>query len=136
MFLGILQPGEGETFDPLVHIDMDKCTVTINAWMTNQTMRNYATSDWSSLRDELRMVPLSHPYWRVDPSLGDAMWKGTSDETITPIRPAPAFSMPLMPITPWIHGPDGNLAFSIFKCEHCTARFDTPGTATMKIKIS
>ncbi|KAL6794265.1 hypothetical protein J3E68DRAFT_437429 [Trichoderma sp. SZMC 28012] len=87
-------------------------------------MTNYSTLDASSVRRLMSNVPIWHSNWRVDLALGDAVWAGVSDQTITPIPPSPAFSMPLVPIAPWISGVDNN---PLFKCEHCKESFDTAG---------
>ncbi|KAM0512861.1 hypothetical protein ACHAPE_008495 [Trichoderma viride] len=88
-------------FDPLVHIDLEGCTVTIDTWVTNNTMRNYSTMDWDSIRKLISKVPLSHSYWDVDPTLGDEMWMGEWDRTIKPVAPpSPAFRMFLEPFRP------------------------------------
>ncbi|UKZ61460.1 uncharacterized protein TrAtP1_002726 [Trichoderma atroviride] len=78
MLLGI-KLTNGEPFDPLVHIDLEGCTVTIDTWATNKTMYNYSSMDWEPLRRLISLVPLSHSYWDVDPTLGDEVWKGAWD---------------------------------------------------------
>ncbi|EHK27525.1 uncharacterized protein TRIVIDRAFT_217401 [Trichoderma virens Gv29-8] len=125
MKCGILLPADGEKFDPLVHIDLDICTVTIDAWITNKAMKNYSTSNWNWVRDLIRRVPLWHSYWRVDLSLGDEIWVGKCDKGPTPIPPSPAFSMPMVPIAPWVSSLDRDLAVPTFECENCTASFNT-----------
>lgn len=121
-----LLTADSEEFDPLTHIDLDKCTMTIDSWTTNKAMNNYSTLDTSSVRRLLSNVPICHSHWRVDLALGDTVWVGVSDQTIKPIPPSPAFSVPLVPIAPWISSVDNNMA-PLFKCEHCRTKFDTAG---------
>ncbi|KAL6837143.1 hypothetical protein V8C40DRAFT_260171 [Trichoderma camerunense] len=121
-----LLTADGEEFDPLTHIDLDKCTMTIDSWITNKAMTNYSTLDVSSVRRLMSNVPIWHSNWRVDLALGDAVWAGVSDQTITPIPPSPAFNVPLVPIAPWVSGVDNNMA-PLFKCGHCKESFDTAG---------
>lgn len=125
MKCGILLPADGEKFDPLVHIDLDKCTVTIDTWMTNKAMSNYSTDDWSSVRDLISRVPEWHSYWRLDLSLGNGIWKGKSDMTITPIPPSPSFSMPLVPVEPWVSSFGEDDTVALYACEECAATFHT-----------
>lgn len=124
MLLG-LKPTNGEPFDPLVHIDLEGCTVTIDTWATNKTMYNYSTMDWDSIRKLISKVPLSHSYWDVGPTLGDEMWMGEWDRTIKPVAPpSPAFRMSLVPIDPWLSGAHDS---TVFKCLDCPENFKTAG---------
>lgn len=70
MILGT-KPADGKPFDPLVHIDLKGCTATIDMWATNKTICDYSTRAWDLLRKFVSVVPLSHSYWDVDPTLGD-----------------------------------------------------------------
>jgi hypothetical protein len=128
MKLGLL-PTDGKDFDPLVHLDLGLCTVTLDSWVTNKAMKNYATADWNTVRDLIYKVPLWHSYWRIDLELGNEIWKGAWDqsENAAPIPPSPAFSMPLVPIELWTSGSAGAQDAYIFKCEYCTESFDTTG---------
>lgn len=123
MLVGLM-PTNGEPFDPLVHIDLECCTVTIDTWTTNCTMYNYSLTDCDSLRSFIGRVPLSHPFWEVDPSLGDEVWNGAWDQAITPIAPSPDFHIPLVPIDPWLSGTQDAMPF---ECGECLESFKTAG---------
>jgi len=47
---------EGTTFDPLEHIDLAKCTITV------ETTINRGIT-WDMIRSNTNKVPLSHPIW-------------------------------------------------------------------------
>ncbi|KAL7930738.1 hypothetical protein V8C35DRAFT_312099 [Trichoderma chlorosporum] len=129
MKLGLV-PTNGEAFDPLVHMDFDQCTVTIDTWCTNKAMGNYATADWKLVRSHLSKVPLWHSYWHVDLSLGNSIWEpGHWDQTITPIAPLPpALNIPLVPIDNWILDDNSPVqGLNEFQCGECTERSKTPG---------
>lgn len=67
---------ELETFDPRLHLDLSRSTITIDTWFTNRTMFHYEPGLWGDIRSVISQVPLNHPYWRVDASLGNDVWKG------------------------------------------------------------
>lgn len=73
MIFGILELKEGEKFSTDKHLDLSKCTVIIDAWFTNKTMFQYATSDWDKIRQLVQQVSLNHWFWRIDLSVGNTM---------------------------------------------------------------
>ena len=94
----------GELFDPVMHFDLDRCTVTLDAVVTNMAMRNFSPDSWESIRSTLCSVPLNHSFWRVDLALGNQVWQGQWNRTIQPCAPVPDFDMPLCPIQAWTSG--------------------------------
>lgn len=101
MLFGFL-PTKREDFDPIRHIDLARCTVTMDAWFTNGTMGDNHPTAWSDCRLAISQVPLHHPLFRVDPSMGSSMWRGSWDQTATLQAPSPQFEMQLVPLGPWI----------------------------------
>lgn len=61
---------ECDTFDPLKHIDLQKCTVTLDTQATNIAMSNWEPHTWPSIRTHLSHVTLRHPLWRIDDAAG------------------------------------------------------------------
>ncbi|KAH7185108.1 uncharacterized protein B0J16DRAFT_340892 [Fusarium flagelliforme] len=57
-------------------LNNSKCTVVLDTWCTNHTMRHYAACDWPSIHATLAAIPLHHSFFRVDLTLGDKVWKG------------------------------------------------------------
>ena len=125
MRFGLVWP-EGEDFDPVEHFDFARCTVTIDAQATNLAMFNFPVSAWEGIREALSSVPLSHPFWRVEPELGLATWGPHSDSQPTAQPPAREFDIPLAPIKPWLAA--GEPLHDI-QCTDCpgVVRFQTPG---------
>lgn len=91
-------------------------------------MKDYAVSSWDSIRRAISSVPWRHPYWRVNPLLGERCWVGTwhtGQVTARPI-PEPTPSIPLVPIDHWL---DATAPLPIFQCAECpfTRNFQTAG---------
>ncbi|KAL7955334.1 hypothetical protein V8C34DRAFT_327340 [Trichoderma compactum] len=120
-------PTNGQDFDPLKHMDFNQCTMTIDSWPTNLGMRNYATEDWSLIREDIRNVPLWHCFWRVDLALGNETWKGSWYQDITPIAPSPTFNIPPPSLERWIPEND-NGYIEPFYCGECQETFQSAGT--------
>ncbi len=72
-----------ESFDPIRHIDLARSTIAIDSVLTNVAMWNHSADSWDGIRSALCQVPLHHPFWRADSSLGNEIWKGQWDRTIT-----------------------------------------------------
>ena len=125
MRFGLVQP-EGEDFDPVMHFDLDRCTITLDAVVTNMAMRNFTPDSWESIRSTLCSVPLNHPFWRVDPALGDQVWQGEWDSTIQPCAPVPDFDMPLCSIHAWT-SEEGPSTTWPWKCDQCNREFASTG---------
>ena len=125
MRFGLVQP-EGEDFDPVMHFDLDRCTITLDAVVTNMAMRNFSPDSWESIRSTLCSVPLNHSFWRVDLALGNQLWQGQWDRTIQPCAPVPDFDMPLCPIHAWTSG-DGLSTTWPWKCDQCNQEFASTG---------
>lgn len=45
MLTGLVPTTDGEEFDPLVHIDLLRCTVSFESWATNKSKYNYDDGD-------------------------------------------------------------------------------------------
>uniref|UniRef100_A0A0B7KG81 Uncharacterized protein n=1 Tax=Bionectria ochroleuca TaxID=29856 RepID=A0A0B7KG81_BIOOC len=114
MVTGILDP-EGQPFDPVAHIDLSKCNIRIDAQMTNMAMFNYIPELWPDLRENLKRVPQNHPFWRIDPAMGNVLWGGKSDATIIPEPPIPDFEMQSWPIDIWFQ--DGTPILPSNECQ-------------------
>ncbi|KAL2145445.1 hypothetical protein VTI28DRAFT_7226 [Corynascus sepedonium] len=89
-------------------------------------MKDYAVSSWDSIRRAISSVPWSHPYWRVNPLLGERCWVRTwhtGQATARPV-PEPTPSIPLVPIDHWL---DATAPLPIFQCAECpfTRNFQT-----------
>lgn len=76
----------GEPFDPLRHIDLDRATITVDSLTTNRAMKNYMPLYWDSLRSAFTHVPLRHPFWRIDESMGAEIWRGERVRVLEPSR--------------------------------------------------
>ena len=145
MRLGITEPEGPERFDPVKHIDLDKCTVTIDTVSTNMAMWNYNAESWPMIRDVLASVPLRHPLWRIHDAAGEDIWTLSSARSssrpaapidpvgtvapvspgalVTPIAPVPDFDMPLLPIEAWFT--DAPIRP---RCDQCNADFNNVGS--------
>ncbi|KAJ6441612.1 tim barrel metal-dependent protein [Purpureocillium lavendulum] len=55
MFYGFTSQS-AESFNPLADIDLDQCTVTIDAAITNATMLDYPPSSWDSIRNLWHLI--------------------------------------------------------------------------------
>jgi hypothetical protein len=119
-------------FDPVEHIDLSQCTVTIDAKQTNIAMKNYEASAWDSIRDIAKLVPLHHPFWRVDSNLGNTVWIGNQGQLVQPQAPVPAFDMHLIPLDAWM---TTNVLPHIFDCAECPCTFSNPGLLVRHCQI-
>lgn len=128
MKLGIKEHFSGlfDLFDPLQHLDLNECTVTIDTMSTNMAMFNYEKESWPGIRDLLAAVPLSHPLWKIDERAGSSIW-GVPQSQLQPLfqpkMPTAAFDMPLLSIEPWL----SSAAVVDLKCDKCGASFNTLG---------
>lgn len=120
-----LIPTEDEEFDPLVHIDLSRCTVKIESWATNKSKSNHDESDVSSIRSLISKVPISGPFWDVDLLMGNKPWNREYDQSTTPVPPSPGVvNTNLVNIDTWISGAEDT---NVYKCGHCNETFKTPG---------
>lgn len=119
---------EADPFDPVQHIDLSQCTITIDSVTTNNAMYRYSADSWESIRSALSEVPLHHPFWRVDPALGSEVWGGHWDTAITPVPPTPDFDMPLLSLDLWVsgQGPEQH-SYAPLECSSCHDEFNHIG---------
>ncbi|KAH7221433.1 hypothetical protein BKA60DRAFT_634679 [Fusarium oxysporum] len=110
-------------FDPVQHIDLNRATVTPDTGFTNMAMRNFDAGCWDSLRATLMWVPLQHPFWKVDLSLGDKVWAGEWDRSIQPQAPTPEFQATLLSIEAWVDEQPRDP----FACAYCGQTFNSAG---------
>lgn len=123
MLFGIREGAQRNTFDPVRDIDLAQCTVTIDTGATNVAMWNWKPEAWLSIRKTLESVPLEHPLWKIDNSLGQSVWGITSASTGSePTMPDPAFKIPLLSIDSWFSGQPVTL-----QCTECGVDFQTIG---------
>ncbi|KAI5458787.1 hypothetical protein BGZ63DRAFT_407169 [Mariannaea sp. PMI_226] len=122
MQFGITEPVGLESFDPVRHIDLSKCTITIDTIATNMGMWNHHRDSWPQIREILRAVPLRHPLWRIDDCAGNNIWGAMADPTINPTVPVAEFDVPLVPIDAWFQS-------SVLRprCEPCNVEFQNLG---------
>ena len=123
MKFGIIEPTAPERFDPVRHIDLAACTITIDAVATNMAMWNFSSNGWPAIRTILSAVPLSHPLWRIDQSAGEDIWGAAYDPTFAPTAPVPSFDMELIPIEAWF----SDAGVVIPRCETCDMEFQNLG---------
>lgn len=127
MKLGIKEHPSGlfDVFDPVQHIDLNECTVTIDTISTNMAMWNYEKQSWAGIRDILAAVPLCHPLWRIDERAGSTIWRTSKSQKqqFKPIMPTTPFDMPLMSIEPWFSAAAG----MTLHCDKCSATFTSIG---------
>ncbi|KAJ4164343.1 hypothetical protein LMH87_006020 [Akanthomyces muscarius] len=139
MKFGITEGVPPTEFDPVTHINMGLCTVTIDTIATNVAMWNYEAKSWPSVLEYVASVPVHHPLWRIDEAAGLGIWRGATYAGVTPIMPAAEFDMgPLVPIGAWFADaplrPQCHLCGTNFTSigvlvQHCHARHpigDTP----------
>ncbi|EWZ42618.1 hypothetical protein FOZG_07486 [Fusarium oxysporum Fo47] len=110
-------------FDPVQHIDLTRATVTLDTGFTNMAMRNFDAGSWDNLRAILMQVPLHHPFWKVDLSLGDSVWAGEWDRSIQPQAPTPEFQANLLSIEAWVDEQPRDP----FACAYCGQTFNSAG---------
>lgn len=125
MRCGILEPEDGEQFDPVRHIDLNRCTVELDTVLTNRAMLNYSMADFARVRAILLQVPLWHPLWRVSLGLGNELAVGDWDETIVPVPPTGQIDIPLVSLDPWFDEGEGHLEA---RCEECDIIFRSIGS--------
>ncbi|PNP43892.1 hypothetical protein TGAMA5MH_04176 [Trichoderma gamsii] len=116
---------DGEEFDPSRHINLQLSTVEVDSGITNLTMLNYDDSNWDWIRSTLRRVPMYHSVWRPDMMLGDNVWSGPQDASITPRRPQPSFDMSLLPIDDWFSSTSQDVLHQ--QCPTCLENFSSIG---------
>lgn len=128
MMFGVLTIPDGTTFDPVQHIDLAKSTVTLDAVVTNFAMYNYSVDSWPGIRAALCSIPLHHPFWRLDSDLGNEVWAGGWDRTITPLAPTStlAIDMPLLSVDLWFSN-GIPLSYSPLQCIACGKDFNHVG---------
>ncbi|EXM21130.1 hypothetical protein V3481_003206 [Fusarium oxysporum f. sp. vasinfectum] len=112
-----------EEFDPVQHIDLSRATVTLDSQLTNMAMRNFSTSDWAGLRETLKCLPLHHPFWRINQSMGNHIWFGRQYQLAFPVPPVPEFETHLLSITAWVDGQPREP----FVCSYCLKQFNSAG---------
>ncbi|KAL7952887.1 hypothetical protein V8C34DRAFT_298362 [Trichoderma compactum] len=112
---------QSEDFDPAKDIDLDASTFTIESAFTNMSVSPFGDSCWNNIRDVVSSIPLYHPFWRVDLSMGNEIWHtDTSNNSVLPMPPGPEFDTALLPIHS-LNGP--------FNCNECSAvQFPNAGT--------
>lgn len=101
MKFGITVPPAFERFDPVRHINLDECTITIDTVATNMAMWNYQREGWASIRAALSTVPLRHSLWRIDEPAGQEIWGMATSLSNDAVAPVPDFDMPLVSIDAW-----------------------------------
>jgi hypothetical protein len=114
-----------ETFDPLRHIDLSRCTITLDTWFTNIGMFDYHPELWDECRTLISHVPLHHALFRVDSTMGDEPWIGQWDQSIMLQRPQAQFRIQLLPVDPWVSGRADHL--TPVACQECTESFQSIG---------
>lgn len=124
MLFGISEPQGLESFDAVKHIDLDKCTITIDTQATNMAMWNYENTSWNGLRSALARIPLRHPLWRIAEDAGNAIWKVMSEATIAKM-PTPTFDVPLVPLGSWFSPSSSSLQP---RCDQCDKDFVSIGS--------
>ncbi|KAG5827294.1 hypothetical protein H9Q74_002639 [Fusarium xylarioides] len=110
-------------FDPVQHINLTCATVTLDTGFTNMAMKNFNAGSWDGLRTILMQVPLYHPFWKVDLSLGDNVWAGEWDRSIQPQAPTPEFQANLLSIEAWVDEQPRDP----FACAYCGQTFNSAG---------
>jgi len=124
MKFGLVCP-EGQQFDAVRHFDLTRCTITLDSWSTNLAMRNWTPESWEGIRTAVSRVPLHHSFWRVHPSLGEDMRRGSWDRQVRPQPPTPVFEMALLPIDAWVS--NHQKALPTPHCTVCNQQFQTVG---------
>ncbi|KAG9253698.1 uncharacterized protein F5Z01DRAFT_623038, partial [Emericellopsis atlantica] len=115
------------TFDHVQSFDLAKATVCLDTKAANMAMWDFHPSEWFTvLRPMLLQVPLYHPFWRPDESLGDASWlEPVSTEPEFVVPPFPQFEVPLVSLDGFLDGRTN--AITNFPCGECEETFATPG---------
>lgn len=112
------------SFDPVEHIDMNRCTVTIDAAVTNISMWNYEVSSWDGIRKHIASLPIQRPLWRIEETAGQRVWCGIRCTDIELAMPsAESDTGSLMSIDPWFSG-----AAVALRCELCGTTFQSLGS--------
>lgn len=94
---------DDQPFNPVEDIDLSCCTIAIDTQLTNMAMKNYPRESWPSIRANFCQVPLHHPFWRIDPSVGSEVWGAEGIKTSS-LPPTPEFDVALLPVEAWLQG--------------------------------
>ncbi|RSL45043.1 hypothetical protein CEP54_014430 [Fusarium duplospermum] len=116
----------GKERDPVQYIDLQRCTITIDAVSTNFAMQNYSTDSWETILHVIRAIPFHHVWWRPDPQLGSRPWSGEWDDSILPKPPNQVFYVPLAPIVNWVSIGQQKPSQAVF-CDRCNQWFPQVG---------
>lgn len=120
-------------YSPVNDFDLDQCTITIDSWTTNSGMHNYAVEDWTTVPELLKLVPLSHPFWRVDMALGDDMW-GVPSAQVTTTAPI-IMDVPLVSLDRWTTTDTAvRLEPLSLECNQCDCTFKTAGQLVRHVR--
>ena len=120
MFLGLIDPTEGEDFDPVDHIDLSRSTVAHDTMIMNYTVHNFNVADWDQIRSALSQVPLSHSFWNTDRAMGDSIWAANSDDSVIPQAPTIQLEIPMISLDPWF---DDDATYPTAECHRCHLTF-------------
>lgn len=66
MRIGLKERDDGRPFDPVLDIDLETTTLTVDTWFTNVTMFNWDADLFNFIRELVCLVPDTHPYWVLD----------------------------------------------------------------------
>ncbi|KAM0218237.1 hypothetical protein ACHAQI_001424 [Fusarium lateritium] len=110
-------------FDPVRDIDLSRASVTLDSGFTNMAMKDFDNNSWDGIRTAAMHIPLHHPFWRISPSLGNEMWSGEWERSISPIAPLPEFETHLLSIEAWLE----EVPRDQFFCKYCQEQFNTAG---------
>ncbi|KAF4994612.1 hypothetical protein FGRMN_5681 [Fusarium graminum] len=110
-------------FDPVRDIDLSCASVTLDSGFTNMAMKDFNVNCWDGIRTAAMHIPLHHPFWRVNLSLGNEMWSGEWDRSISPVAPLPEFETHLLSIEAWVE----EVPKDQFFCKYCQKQFNTAG---------
>lgn len=128
MIFGISELMPGGEFNVRKHLDLTKCTVTIDTWFTKKTMFRYSTVDWDRTKQLIQQIALYHCSWRIDLSMGNTIWaNGQWDTSILPDPPKVSFDMPFISIKRWLNDSIGQIVPLQLECCHCKESFNSPG---------
>ncbi|OIW30467.1 hypothetical protein CONLIGDRAFT_642564 [Coniochaeta ligniaria NRRL 30616] len=128
MFFGLISR-PGVPFDPVDDFNLDECTITIDSFATNMGMADWNSSYWGRMGELLRSIPVQHPLWQLDESLGMATWGSRTRNAASggpPQSPIPAFTMPLLDIGLFISRSRHDIS-NEFRCEACPTTFTSIG---------
>lgn len=117
-----------ENFDPVQDTDLQQATVTIDARLTNMSMRKWDRAEWSGILKALRSVPLYHSSWRPGRNLGLRSWITPEDGMESNSMLNLQFDPPLLPVKQWDPEDDIVARFHcpVF-CQNCRTSFNSAG---------